>query len=257
MKVGDEVRVIKQRHYRESNVGILTAIDPTLSEEELKYLVKFKCKIGNYGTFSKSELELNMDKKDEDALLNELESEISTPDDNALLLLKKYVDQFREQEERLAYLKEKTKEQNKIYQELSQSLIPDLLKQYNLSEMKLGDNSKIIVKEDVSVTIKDEAAFFKYLKDKKDYAIIKDTMTIYNPSGELVKIIKNQIILEDDASEDPTDTEYELSRKIHPQTLKAYARKELERIDLVDEDVSLSFPPDSISIYVYNKTKIK
>lgn len=228
-------------------------------------------------------------------VVDNIQQDMSIDNDvDSLLTLKKHVDALREQDRRLKFLDDKTKEQKKIRNHISQALIPDLLDKFNLSELKLGDSSRIVVKSDCSVTIKDEASFFKYLKDREEDDIIKRAIVVYKPDEELIKIIKNYIFKKDEESvvideetgeeiKEPTEMEFELTRKINTNTLKAYTRKRIEKgeelklcpackgeCELVYKGITTEcgncegegvvldkFPPESLSVFTFKSTKIK
>lgn len=194
-----------------------------------------------------------MEKTDKDVMgmLSDIQEQISEEQTkDKILQLKDYIVQLQEQNRRLEYLKEKTKEQKEIANRLSQSYIPDLLEECGMDRVDMATGEKVTVTSDCSVSIKDESKFYKYLEDKGDDAIIKDTMVIVKPSNELKKLVREQVAREEEKSEDPIDTEYDTGRKINGNTLKAYCLREVKK-------GTEGFPPDSLNLYVYKKTKIK
>lgn len=133
-------------------------------------------------------------------------------------------------------LEEDLKEAKKRYNQVRQEEIPNFLSQFGISEIKLADGRKVIVKQDVSVTIKDHKAFFDFLRKRHDDSIIKKMLEMESPSGELVDELINRGYI------------FSLDEKIHGQTLKAYFREYLELGET---------PPDSVNVFTYSVTNIK
>ena len=152
---------------------------------------------------------------------------------NGLQTLVVSYDQLKERiKSEESYLKELKEQFNSI----AQHGIPDYLDEFGLSGITLSDKRKIKVEKDVSVSVKDQDAFFNFLRSRKDDAIIKDTITIENPESKTkTLLLENHIV-------------YDSEKKVHSQTLKKYFR---DLIELGDT------PPECVSVYIYNKTKIK
>ncbi len=250
-------------------VGTITSIAPNLGEHHRKYMVCFG--EGKYNIFKDYEMdgigdrtELNKAVKamqgtsvkepvSMDNMLSDLQKDISEKTQkDRMLQLRDSIAEFKEQERRLEYLKEKTKEQSQIFNRLSQSTIPDLLLECGMDGIDLAGGQKVKVSSGCTVKIEDEAEFFKYLENKggEDDAMIKDVMTISNPSKELKKIIREQLDKEDAEAEEPTDTDYDIKRGVNTGTLKAYCLREVKK-------GTKGFPPSSISLFIFKKTKIK
>jgi hypothetical protein len=139
-------------------------------------------------------------------------------------------------EDEVETLEEELKEKKKEYNTVRQEEIPNFLTQFGLSEIKLSDGSKVEVKGDVAVTIKDQEAFFKFLIERHDDAIIKKVLSMDDPPDELV----------DDLIEKGYPISYD--KKIHAQTLKAYFRTFMELGET---------PPESVNVFAYSYAKIK
>lgn len=153
-----------------------------------------------------------------------------------LTQLAKFVDQQLKLEGEVEKIEEQLKEKKKEYNNVRQVVIPDFLKQFGISEIKLSDGRKVMIKEDVSVSIKDQKSFFAFLRKRHDDIIIKSVLEMENPSNKIMnKLMKSGYI-------------FSFEEKIHGQTLKAYFRTFLE----VGET-----PPDSVNVFTYSITKIK
>lgn len=131
---------------------------------------------------------------------------------------------------------EKLSQMKKEKNQLSQQDIPNFLTQFGISEIRLSDGKKVIIKDDVSVTIKNPVEFFKFLKDRHDEAIIKKILTVEDYTDSLAEQLINQGVI------------FATDQNIHPQTLKKYFRDFLQ----FGEE-----PPDSVKLFPYSYTKIK
>lgn len=150
--------------------------------------------------------------------------------------LQEMVDRQLALEAEIDEMEEQLKEKKKAYNEVRQDEIPNFLKQFGLSEIKLADGSKIVVKGDVAVTVKDQEAFYKFLAERHDDAIIKSVMAMDDPPNELIDELVNRGFL------------VSYDRKIHGQTLKAYFREFMELGET---------PPDCVNVYSYSYANIK
>jgi len=150
--------------------------------------------------------------------------------------LQKMVEDQLALEESIGTLEEKLKRTKEVYNNVRMEQIPQFLNQFGLSEIKLADGKKITVKPDVSITIKDKEAFYKFLKKRHDDAIIKKIAELEDPTDELLEELMEKGI------------HFTYEQKIHGQTLKAYFRTFLE----VGET-----PPDSVNVFTFSVTKIK
>lgn len=155
-------------------------------------------------------------------------------------------------------VEEELKEIKSIRTKLSQETIPEYLNQFGLSELRLNDGRKIIVKDDVSVTVKDKQAFFSYLKQRKEDSIVKFTVSFDRMDTDKKEKLFN-FLLEND---------YECSNetKVHSQTQKKYF-KELLGIGKEPEEIAdglnngTMVRPESIEgfakVFAFKTTKIQ
>ena len=150
--------------------------------------------------------------------------------------LAELVDRQLAYEAKIDELELQLENKKKQYNQVRQNEIPDFLKQFGISEIKLANGKKVTVKDDVSVTIKNQKAFFDFLRERHDDAIIKNMLEMESPPNDLMDELMKRGYL------------FSYDEKIHGQTLKAYFRTFLE----VGET-----PPDSVSVYTYSITKIK
>jgi len=163
-------------------------------------------------------------------------------------------------EQRIEMLTEKLATAKKQLEKVSGELIPQLLHESGLSEVRLGTGEKIIVEKGVSVTYKkeDQNKLFKFLKDNQAESLIKTEFNIGQvPDGVLDEIFS---FLDDKV------TTYETKMGVHSATLTKYV-KTLTGIDRPDEEREKLYAegriknieelPEFLKVYVYNKTKIK
>jgi hypothetical protein len=137
---------------------------------------------------------------------------------------------------------------------ISQVLIPSILNECNLSEIKLTSGERIIIKDKVKSSIADkriETAFAEmvnYECEKYDYKTAYE-----NING----LFKEKIILEKLTDEEKeialeilvnNEIPYENKKEIHWQTLNSYVREKLDRGEVI---------PESINVFRYQETEIK
>ena len=155
--------------------------------------------------------------------------------------LAKYQDtletKIKRAEEDLATLKEQ-------FKQVSQGDLPEALAETGLSEIKLVDGTKITVQQFYNASIPkdktDEA--FKWLRDNDHADLIKNTISCDFGRGEDgdAKILKESL----------TNSGLSFTDKVgvHPQTLKAFVREQVES--------GQKLPLDLLGVYIGQKTKI-
>ena len=142
-------------------------------------------------------------------------------------------------------LEERVKDKKKDLEHISGEVIPTMMSEMGLSQLKLMDGSMIDVKPfyNATITQANKEAAFNWLR-----------------TNGLEDIIKNEVVVSFGRGEDNKAAEYaELAKgqglqpaqklKVEPMTLKALVR---ERIEAGKE-----MPTDIFSVFVGNKTTIK
>jgi hypothetical protein len=191
-------------------------------------------------------------------LLKEAEQP-DAPDQSSLEQLQELVLALRKKDEEIALLEQKLEEAGKARSELGRIQIPQLIRALGISELKLADGAKVVVSElaDVSVPDEKEKAFLDFLVKRKEDDIVKTHIALPKMSGE-----RRQAVLDFLAA---YDYDYEAKVGVHPQTLKAYAKrllgvgveKEALKQGIVDkrylrkEDVA-----DVMNVFTFFDTKI-
>jgi hypothetical protein len=163
-------------------------------------------------------------------------------DENDMQNLDDLIRQYDSAAEKVEKAEQILKLYKKDFNELSLTLIPQFLLSHGISKMSLVDGREVTIKEDISATVSDEPAFRKWLRDRKEEAIIK------------VKYIFGQ--MKDNEMTKLTDFlftgdyEFEIDESIHAQTKKKYFKgliAEIGRDNL----------PEFVGIYDIRKTIIK
>jgi hypothetical protein len=154
-----------------------------------------------------------------------------------VIKLRNLEDQVKASEEHTRTLKEKARE-------LSQIVIPQMMKEMNITKLKLKDGASIEVSNFYSAKIipeKQEAAF-NWLRNNGLGDIIKNDVTVTFGRGEDNKAMAYATLAKGQG--------YEPVQKIgvHPQTLKAVVRERTES--------GQDLPADLFNTFVGNQTKI-
>lgn len=144
---------------------------------------------------------------------------------------------IKEKEEDLATLKEELKQ-------CSQVDLPEALAETGLSEVKLVDGTKITVQQFYNASIPKDRAdeAFKWLRDNEHGDLIKNTISCDFGRGEdgNAKVLKESL--------DGSGISYTDKVGVHPQTLKAFVREQVES--------GQKLPLDLLGVYIGQKTKI-
>ena len=154
-----------------------------------------------------------------------------------VIKLRNLEDQVKASEEHTRTLKEKARE-------LSQIVIPQMMKEMNITKLKLKDGASIEVSNFYSAKIileKQEQAF-NWLRNNGLGDIIKNDVTVTFGRGEDNKAMAYATLAKGQG--------YEPVQKIgvHPQTLKAVVRERTES--------GQDLPADLFNTFVGNQTKI-
>lgn len=173
---------------------------------------------------------------------------------DALKLLKEKVEHLLDLQSKIETATEKLKVLMEAEKRYSGEEIPNLLSQYNLSEIKLASGQKVIVKQDVNITIENDLLFHKFLRKRNDDDIIKTIMEFGRISTEDYDKVVEAL--------DKTDVDYDAADKVHWQTAKKYFKEltgfDLEEDEELDENqISIEELPEWVKIYRYSKTTIK
>ena len=184
------------------------------------------------GTFNVRE-EMLKDTKD---MLDEIE--VTDIAEQCVLLKKK--------EDEVAALEEKLKAKKEERDDISSRVIPELLAEQGLQEIKLADGSKVSVKKEFRATLpKDEIrreAAYQWLRDQNLGDIIKNNVSVSFGAGEENKA--NQLM------------DLAASNGFRPQQKSDVAWNTLTALYEERVKAGLDMPSDVFSLWIKDKTKI-
>ena len=184
------------------------------------------------GTFNVRE-EMLKDTKD---MLDEIE--VTDIAEQCVLLKKK--------EDEVAELEEKLKAKKEERDDISSRVIPELLAEQGLQEIKLADGSKVSVKKEFRATLpKDEIrreAAYQWLRDQNLGDIIKNNVTVSFGKGEDNKA--NQLV------------DLAVANGFTPQQKSDVAWNTLTALYEERVKAGLDMPSDVFSLWIKDKTKI-
>ena len=184
------------------------------------------------GTFNVRE-EMLKDTKD---MLDEIE--VTDIAEQCVLLKKK--------EDEVAALEEKLKAKKEERDDISSRVIPELLAEQGLQEIKLADGSKVSVKKEFRATLpKDEIrreAAYQWLRDQNLGDIIKNIVTVSFGKGEDNKA--NQLV------------DLAVANGFTPQQKSDVAWNTLTALYEERVKAGLDMPSDVFSLWIKDKTKI-
>ena len=184
------------------------------------------------GTFNVRE-EMLKDTKD---MLDEIE--VTDIAEQCVLLKKK--------EDEVAALEEKLKAKKEERDDISSRVIPELLAEQGLQEIKLADGSKVSVKKEFRATLpKDDLrreSAYQWLRDQNLGDIIKNNVTVSFGKGEDNKA--NQLV------------DLAVANGFTPQQKSDVAWNTLTALYEERVKAGLDMPSDVFSLWIKDKTKI-
>lgn len=177
------------------------------------------------------------------------------PEQDSLAKLKALVELYKNQKDAVDSLEEQLSQAKAAFYKTSKELIPNLLMQNGLSEIKLPSGEKVQVKMDVSPTITDMEAFAKFLDERGESNILKTQMELGKMDASILRKIKKLLV-------DNLDLYPDIKQTVHPMTLKAYIKNLCllnEQNPSFDGDshIALQDLPKCVSAFTYYNTTIK
>ena len=151
---------------------------------------------------------------------------------------------LRDLEAEVKAQEEKIKQTQKEISRISEDVIPTMLSEMGLSQLKLADGSSVDVKPfySASISVANREKAYKWLRDNGLGDIIKNDVTVSFGRNEDNKAVDYANLAKSQGFE-PTQ-----KLKVEPMTLKALVR---ERIEAGQE-----MPMDIFNVYVGNRTKL-
>jgi hypothetical protein len=155
---------------------------------------------------------------------------------------------FLSEAERIASLievkQEECKELEKNHNKIMSQLIPDLFDSIGLKQLKLSDGSVVTVSTKFvgTITKENQEKCFDYLRETNNDGIIKNDITI--PCGKQQELADEIVeTLEDE------NIEYNMKSYVHPQTLNAFIKEQIEN--------GVDFPTELFSVFPVRNTKVQ
>ena len=153
---------------------------------------------------------------------------------------------LKQKEDEIALLEEQLKEKKAEADDIGSRVIPELLAEQGLSEIKLSDGSKVSVKKEFRATIpKDDArreSCLQWLRDQGLGDIIKNNVTVSFGKGE------------DDKAEQLLNLAAD--NGFRPQQKSDVAWNTLTALYQERVQSGLDMPSESFSLWIKDKTKI-
>jgi hypothetical protein len=174
-----------------------------------------------------------------DFLLDKDDSGIDSLDMNTLQGMIESYDEYTNEVERAEKWLKSCKEQ---FNRISLEAIPQFMLSHGMTSMKLTDGREVVVKEDISATVKDELAFRDWLKSRSEEDIIKVKYNMARMSPAMATALSDYLA--------KYDYDYEIDESIHAQTKKKYFK------ELIKE-IGQEALPEWVGIYNIRKAKVK
>ena len=153
---------------------------------------------------------------------------------------------LKQKEDEIAALEEQLKNKKAEADDIGSRVIPELLAEQGLSEIKLADGSKVSVRKEFRATVpKDDLrreAALQWLRDQGLGDIIKNNVTVSFGKGE------------DDKAEQLLNLAAE--NGFEPQQKSDVAWNTLSALYQERIEAGLDMPSDSFSLWIKDKTKI-
>ena len=139
---------------------------------------------------------------------------------------------------------ERIKTKQKEIARISEDVIPTMLSEMGLSQLKLADGSSVDVKPfyNASISVANREKAYKWLRDNGLGDIIKNDVTVSFGRNEDNKAVDYANLAKSQGFE-PTQ-----KLKVEPMTLKALVRERIE--------AGKDMPMDIFNVFVGNRTKI-
>jgi hypothetical protein len=151
---------------------------------------------------------------------------------------------LRDLEAEVKAQEEKIKQTQKEISRISEDVIPTMLSEMGLSQLKLADGSSVDVKPfyTASISVANREKAYKWLRDNGLGDIIKNDVTVSFGRNEDNKAVDYANLAKSQGFE-PTQ-----KLKVEPMTLKALVRERIE--------AGKDLPMDTFNVYVGNRTKL-
>jgi len=166
-------------------------------------------------------------------------------DESTLSNLSKLCRKMIEVQDEVSIIQDSLKVKQEELRDISEKQIPDIFDEIGLSKVSLADGSSVEIQRSYacSITEKNQIRAFKWLRENNHESLIKHGVAIAFKKGEEKKyeklksaLVKQKLIYSD-------------KEAVHPQTLKAFVKEQIEK--------GVDFPMETFSVFPVRKTKIK
>lgn len=166
------------------------------------------------------------------------------PDSDKLSRLISLATEMVELEKAVEEAEEKLKQEKRKLGEMQLVKIPDLFDELNMSEIKLGDGTKISVNRSfvANITKEKESECFKWLEEHGHESIIKNVVTVTPKKGE--EKAREELL----EAVEMLQLSYDEKRSVHANTLKSFVREQIEN--------GVDFPQELFGVFALRKTKV-
>jgi predicted nuclease with TOPRIM domain len=185
-----------------------------------------------------SNTDLNLD----DVFLDAEEMLKNIPSDEKLANLSRLAGEQHSLEQEIARMEADLDEKKKLYRELSEIKLPELMDELQISEFRMPNGVKVSIAPYYSGKITDSRAY-EWLEENNHADIIKGNVNIPFPKGFDIEVLK---IVESAAKK--IGLSAEVKEEVHPSTLRAWIK------DMVT--TGQIFPRDLFNVYIGKRTKL-
>lgn len=172
-------------------------------------------------------------------------AQVSTPTEEGLAEVSDLASKQLELENQIQLAEDSLKRLVEIHTRISTQLLPAALRAYNLSEIKMADGSQVTIQKIVKASIPKprESEAFLWLETAGHGDLIKHVVSANFGKGEeeaariAIKALQESGVHAND------------KRSVHPQTLGAFVREQL--------DAGVALPHDILGVFIGEVAKIK
>jgi len=169
----------------------------------------------------------------------------SMPSDDGLKKISRLAEALIDKEEEIKEAETRLKIMKEQLKDIAEKQLPDAMAEVGMAKFALTDGSEVTVKPYYSAKIGDEKReeCFGWLQDHGHEALIKDEVSIAFNRGEHQKAEEFKAQLEQQG------IEYSGKMGVHPQTLTAFVREQVES--------GAEFPLELFNVYIGQIAKVK
>jgi len=175
----------------------------------------------------------------------------SIPDSNSMETISKLIQHQINLESEILQIETQLSKYKAEHYKVSEIDIPDKFKELGIESFTMADGSKVEVKKYYAASIKEEdkEKAFTWLRNNNLDDVIKHEIKVVFGKGEdtACEELKEELL--------KLNVNYTDKEHVHPQTLKAMVRDQLEKMGgrLSDDE---KFPTDIFGVFIGYKTKI-